>query len=114
MAEVRPIDANALVLSLSNSYADLCKICDSMQESEEAKEVCRGELITFLEAILRVKGSPTLDYEPVRHGEWKYYHKKNKAVCTACSFERNLDDDFGRAISCPNCGARMEGWKNNG
>lgn len=48
------------------------------------------------------------DVAEVRHGEWKYYHKQNKAVCTNCSFERDLDTDFGRAVACPNCGARMD------
>ena len=42
-------------------------------------------------------------------GNWKYYHKQNKAVCTSCSFERDLDDNFGKAIACPNCGAKMDG-----
>lgn len=42
-------------------------------------------------------------------GNWKYYHKQNKAVCTSCSFERDLDANFGKAIACPNCGARMDG-----
>ena len=41
------------------------------------------------------------------HGNWKYYHKQNKAVCTSCSFERDLDANFGKAIACPNCGAYM-------
>ena len=41
-------------------------------------------------------------------GNWKYYHKRNKAVCTNCSFERDLDANFGKAIACPNCGARMD------
>ena len=40
-------------------------------------------------------------------GNWKYYHKQNKAVCTSCSFERDLDTNFGKAIACPNCGAYM-------
>lgn len=40
-------------------------------------------------------------------GCWKYYHKQNKAVCTNCSFERDLDANFGKAIACPNCGAYM-------
>ena len=52
-------------------------------------------------------------FVPVRHGKWKYYHKQNIAVCTECSFERNLDDNFGRAVSCPNCGARMDGGADN-
>ena len=58
------------------------------------------------------------DYEDVmqsnglveqKHGRWKYYHKQNIAVCTNCSFERDLDVNFGRAVSCPNCGAKMDG-----
>jgi hypothetical protein len=40
-------------------------------------------------------------------GSWKYYHKQNKAVCTNCSFERDLDANFGKAITCPNCSAYM-------
>ena len=40
-------------------------------------------------------------------GNWKYYHKQNKAVCTSCSFERDLDANFGKAIAYPNCGAKM-------
>lgn len=51
--------------------------------------------------------APTADVEPVRHGNWKYYKKQGIAVCTECSFERKLDDNFGRAVSCPNCGAKM-------
>lgn len=51
---------------------------------------------------------PAADVAPVVHGRWKYYHKQNKAVCTRCSFERDLDENFGAAISCPNCGAKME------
>ena len=43
-------------------------------------------------------------------GRWKYYHRQNKAVCTVCSFERDLSVNFGRAIRCPNCGANME-WR---
>lgn len=39
---------------------------------------------------------------------WKYYHKQNKAVCTSCNFERDLDANFGKAIACPNCGAKMD------
>ena len=40
---------------------------------------------------------------------WKYFHKQNIAVCPNCSFERDLDANFGKAISCPNCGADMRG-----
>ena len=39
-------------------------------------------------------------------GKWKYGTRS--AVCSECGFERHLDDDFGRAIACPNCNARMD------
>ena len=81
--EIRPIDANALKASFEED----------------------GHLSAYIEEY--IDDTPTLDYEPVRHSEWKYYHKQNKAVCMACSFERDLDADFGRAICCPNCGAKM-------
>jgi predicted RNA-binding Zn-ribbon protein involved in translation (DUF1610 family) len=54
-----------------------------------------------------IADAPTVDAVEVVHGRWKYYHKQNIAVCTNCSFERDLDANFGRAISCPNCGADM-------
>ena len=65
-----------------------------------------GEGIVFVQDI---DEAPTVDAVEVVHGRWKYYHKQNKAVCTNCSFERDLDVNFGRAISCPNCGADMRG-----
>lgn len=41
-----------------------------------------------------------------KHGHWKYGTRA--AVCSECGFERNLDDNFGAAIACPNCGTDME------
>ncbi len=52
---------------------------------------------------------PAADVATVRHGRWRYFHKQNIAVCTECSFERDLDTNFGRAVNCPNCGAKMDG-----
>jgi hypothetical protein len=54
-----------------------------------------------------VRRQPTIEVVPVVHGEWKYYRKKCIAVCKNCSFERNLNENFGMAIVCPNCGADM-------
>lgn len=52
---------------------------------------------------------PAEDVAPVVRGNWRYFKKRNKAVCTNCSFERELDENFGAAVACPNCGARMDG-----
>lgn len=43
----------------------------------------------------------------VVHGRWKYGTRA--AVCSECGFERNLDDNFGAAIACPNCSSKMDG-----
>lgn len=60
-------------------------------------------------AISSISSCPAIENTPVVHGRWKYYHKQNMAVCTNCSFERDLDANFGKVVSCPNCGARMDG-----
>lgn len=57
--------------------------------------------------VCAINNIPAVDAEPVRHSRWKYFHKQNRAVCMTCSFERDLDENFGRAVSCPNCGAKM-------
>ena len=64
---------------------------------------------TATEVYESIRDVPAADVAPVRHGKWRYYHNQNIAVCTECSFERNLDANFGRAVSCPNCGADMRG-----
>lgn len=53
-----------------------------------------------------IDAAPTVD--PVKHGRWKHYKKQGIAACSCCSFERKLDEEFGAAISCPNCGAKMD------
>ena len=62
-----------------------------------------------IDTILTEVFSPSVDAVEVVHARWKYYHKQNKAVCTNCSFERDLDANFGKAVSCPHCGAKMDG-----
>lgn len=79
---------------------DICNLCNNQNEFC-GKEKCP------------VYRAPKSDVALVRYGMWKYYHKQRLAVCTECSFERKLDDDFGEAVACPNCGARMDGGANN-
>lgn len=88
----------------------LPQICDELNGCAAPynfDERCVGCEVYMLHTLLTE--APTIDAAPVRRGEWKYFHKQNRAVCTQCSFERNLDDDFGAAVSCPNCGADMRG-----
>lgn len=62
-----------------------------------------------VEVYEMIEYAPAVDAVEVVHAKWVYYKKKDIAVCSSCSFERKLDDDFGKAISCPNCGADMRG-----
>ncbi|MBR4930738.1 MAG: hypothetical protein IKZ00_08075 [Bacteroidaceae bacterium] len=72
----------------------------------DSDELCEGRVENDPVRIAAMC-APTIEAITVVHGEWKSYKKQGIAVCTNCSFERKLDDDFGRAISCPNCGADM-------
>lgn len=53
------------------------------------------------DAMALIDTLPAAAVAEVRHAEWKYYHKQNKAVCTNCSFERDLDTDIGRCCCLP-------------
>lgn len=92
--------------------AAIAYIREQSEEWQKAFEELGGESGIYADAYNDLAEDfysiPAADVAPVVHGRWKYYHKQNKAVCTRCSFERDLDENFGAAISCPNCGAKME------
>lgn len=85
--EIRPIDANTL--------AD-----DFLQDSKDAG-FYRS---IYVGAARRVQAAPTLDYAPVRHGEWIEGLK-----CSNCG-----QVDMTKPNFCPNCGAKMDGGKKDG
>lgn len=61
---MRLIDADALAESLRESKDKLGKIL-SEERCEMEYRICEGQMVTFIEAILRVKESPTIDAVPV-------------------------------------------------
>ena len=65
-----------------------------------------------LDVVRYLNTLPTVDAVEVVHGHWNYGTRA--AVCSECGFERNLDDNFGAAIACPNCAAMMGGGTGNG
>ena len=94
-------------------YITKAKVIEAIEKAVAPEITTIGDYETIWvftrESIKRIVSNLTAaDVAEVRHGEWRYYHKQNKAVCTNCSFERDLDTDFGRAVACPNCGARMD------
>lgn len=63
MTDKRLIDANALVKSFQESYAELQRIYDTEREDEDL--LIEAQLIGFVEAILRTEDAPTIDAVPV-------------------------------------------------
>lgn len=56
---------------------------------------------------------PTLDYAPIRHGEWvdgRPYTNSRWKVCSVCH-ESGVYPNGGTNY-CPNCGAKMDGGEN--
>ena len=78
-----------------------CETCELIQKSADL-------LAAYSMAVDALRGVARKADDALKAGKWIYYHKKNKAVCSHCSFERDLDADFGKAVSCPNCGIRMD------
>lgn len=93
----RPIDANAL---LDKAY--------TIYIPEDPETLFSHEQTHRVVSVEDIKNAPTIWANQPTIAQWKYYHKQNKAVCTNCSFERDLSVSFGQAITCPNCGAYMQ------
>ena len=89
--EKRLIDANAAIKEMN--AVDI----HFWDDAEDGVEKCVNIL----------HNAPTVDAVEVVHGRWKYGTRS--AVCSECGFERHLDDNFGAAIACPNCCAKMDG-----
>lgn len=71
-------------------------------------EFCRG----FAFAMEFVKQEPTIEAEPVVHGEWVPHNRMTRSplvVNYACS---ECGKDGHKTNFCPNCGADMRGDQN--
>ena len=109
MADIRPIDANALLKRRRNFGKDYA--LDPVDKNID------DQLVDLRDVL----NAPTLDYAPVRHGEWD---EKIVAFCNVCSVCKVIVDraclptvkhkgvlmpNIGALNYCPNCGAKMDG-----
>lgn len=98
MADVRVIDANALIKHYS---------CVKAQKSSAEK--IRAEII-----VQALEKAPTIDPESLRPvGRW-HLNEDGKWACTYCdglAVEHPDEPEKWQALTryCPNCGARMKG-----
>ena len=113
MAEVRPIDANALIARYT--------------EIKGEPNIGLVDALFLDGAMAVVDGAPTLDYAPVRHGKWKPweddYQTESWLQCSECGRKVMLEyDDWVTDEDVPrlteqypycHCGAKMDGGEGN-
>lgn len=112
MADVRPIDANALINVLC---AKLCRIDNGRTMRQAAIPVADGMRIMELEyCIGLIQCADIIDAAPVVHGRWEscdedWRHQLEGNKCSVCGFEY-----YGNLFKyCPDCGAKMDGGADN-
>lgn len=68
----------------------------------------------WIEAYNAVANVPSSDVIPVIHAEW--IKRNGYTECSNCDYwyeSPETEDEGDRSNYCPNCGARMDGVKNN-
>lgn len=96
---MRPIDADAL---LKASRTGKVLYFDDT----------RTDGYTGVILAVDVERAPTIEAEPVRHGEWLYndIYLPNCAECSECGWKSSASGDEITSYNyCPHCGAIMNG-----
>lgn len=117
MSDVRPIDANALSSLLFKRMGEYETLANDLPKHSYEGCVYYGKVTALYEAQLAIdRIIPTLDYAPVRHGEWVDNVDENGFLLNAwrkCSVCDGLN--YSKKPSyCPSCGAKMDGGKKDG
>ena len=89
MTEVRLIDANTL-------HAKIMKDNDN--------DLSRKENIA--QFLLRIETAPTIEAEPIRHGQWIMNNPYGIKCCSECGYGQSI----GAENYCPNCGSKMDAY----
>jgi hypothetical protein len=108
---MRLIDADALERDYRSQFEAVYKnIRDTVlpsdfyieREAAYHKELVRSEMEAFFEYL---ESRPTIDAEPVRHGDWiPQDNTRTKFMCSDCK-GRNHD---GSGKYCSECGCKMD------
>lgn len=83
----------------------------SRHEAIRAVQLSYGNYEATRKAIFEL---PAADVAPVRHGRWTMSSDRpDTIICSCCDSAFDVwKADIKRHNYCPNCGARMEGAKN--
>lgn len=106
MADVRLIDANALIVEIAHRNA-----LDVIPGADFEKIWLYSTV--QLDMFNIVKAAPTIDAVPVVHGRWKW--KGRFKACSECGTYIDWDNTLGASHwhYCPNCGTKMDGGTDN-
>lgn len=103
---MRLIDADALFKALG--FAEPCSECDHVIGRFCADQIWADVCDAIIDA-------PTIDAEPVRHGQWLHPEEGDEdyntvsCSCSVCGWKFNLyEDDIDGAPYCAVCGAKMD------
>ena len=77
-----------------------------------------GTLISLQDARETISNFPAADVAPVVHGRWEYevptINTYGMVKCTVCNWW-TIDPFVSTVYNyCPNCGAKMDGWRVEG
>ena len=94
----------------------MARLIDADALERSFRDVMLPDVPTYLNVITGIiKAMPTLDAEPVRHGQWVVMRDKT-LECSECKciapYEANKNGDVVFADEydyCPWCGAKMDG-----
>lgn len=114
---MRLIDADAYTQEINNRIEAAIKWGKNAID-EEIKTRAEQAIATFCEASLTAKKMPTIEAEPIRHGEWVHIdpnYEDSDVRCTNCNEVFNYIDGVCYLVlgtelphRCPNCGAKMD------
>lgn len=99
-------------------YIDKEKAIQILTDSSDAYGTFSVERSIYLAARQKVKNIPAADVAEVRYGEWILVRRLadgGEFKCSACERLKRFDS-FDRKENNPycNCGAKMDGWNENG
>ena len=88
----------------------VCRGCNNYILATALRE---GKFDVFKEnGTVRIEKIPAVDAVEVKHGRWERTSKSLMA-CSACG-NCVVDDRISGLFFCPNCGARMDGRREDG
>lgn len=86
---------------------DAIEVCDKYKDFYK-KENSRLGMSIVNDIYLDIDNLPTADVEEVKHGYW-ITDEKGIVICSECGEEHAWDEY--RATYCEDCGAKMDGGK---